>query len=43
MYQRHLARNFKLDHFRREIDRKKRAVFMSMALEQLGKLCIFKN
>ena len=43
MYQRHLARKFKLIRFRMEIDQKNGAILMSMVLEQFGKLINFKK
>ena len=43
MYQRHLARKFKLRRFSMEIDQKNGAILMSMVLEQFGKLINFKK
>ena len=43
MYQRHLAKQFKLTRFRMEIDQKNGAILMSMVLEQFGKLINFEN
>ena len=43
MYQPHLARKFKLQLFRMEIDRKNGAVLMSMVLEQFSKFIIKKK
>ena len=43
MYQRHLARKFKLRRFSMEIDQKNGAILMSMVLEQFGKLINFEK